>query len=169
MMKLAVKVEGADQALRALRVLEPTVARKVGSEIGKVGANLAAEIRNQAPSQAPVSGWRATPSGWPGWTTVQSSHQRRGASVVVNTRSGSDNRIAGMVEFIGNATKIKSERGAVLSRMFNERLGRTVPLRNRKSPGRLAYRVLNEQYADVIKEIKKACDDAVAEINRRMP
>ena len=168
-MQLAVRVEGADQALRALRVLEPTVARKVGRDIGKVGANLAAEIRNQAPQKAPVSGWRATPSGWPAWTSVQSSHQRRGANVVINTRSGSDNRIAGMVEFMGNATKITSDRGAILSRMFNERLGGTVPLRNRKSPGRLAYRVLNEQYASIIEEIKKACDDAVAEVNRRMP
>ena len=168
MMNVAVRVEGADQALRALRVLEPTVARKVGREIGNVGANLAAEIRNQAPTSAPVSGWRGTPT-WPAWTTVQTSHQRRGASVVVNTRSGSDNRIAGMVEFIGNATKINSEKGARLSRLFNERLGPTVSLRNRKSPGRLVYRVLNEQYATVIKDIKKACDDAVAEINRRMP
>ncbi len=166
---LAVKVEGADQALRALRVLEPTVARKVGREIGKVGADLAAEIRNRAPSEAPVSGWRATPGGWPAWTSVQSSHKRRGANVEVNTRSGSDNRVAGMVEFIGNATKIKSERGAVLSRMFNERLGPTVSLKNRRSPGRLAYRVLNERYASVLQEIKKACDDAVAEVNRRMP
>ena len=168
-MQVAVRVEGADQALRALRVLEPTVARKVGREIGKVGADLAAEIRNRAPSQAPVSGWRATPSGWPAWTSVQSTHQRRGANVVVNTRSGSDNRIAGMVEFIGNATKIKSERGAVLSRMFNERLGGTVPLKNRNSPGRLTYRVLNERYSGIVEEIKRACDDAVAEVNRRMP
>ncbi len=164
----SIRIEGADQALRALRTLEPAVARKVGRQIGAAGADLAAEIRNRAPSSAPVSGWRATPT-WPGWAQVQSSHQRRGATVVVNTRSGSDNRIASMVEFIGNATKIRTERGERLSRMFNERLGRTVSLRNRKSPGRLVYRTLNDKYPKIIEEVTKACDDAVAEVNRRMP
>lgn len=167
-MNLSVRVQGGDQALRALRSLEPTVAKKVGQDISKVGAGLAAEISNRAPSEPPVSGWRATPSGWPAWGQVTASHRRRGTSVTVST-SSNPSAIAGMLEFIGNGTKIKSDRGRHLSEMFNRRLLTTVPVKNRKAKGRLGARVLNEKYPEVIAEITQACEFAVAEVNRRMP
>jgi hypothetical protein len=74
-----------------------------------------------------------------------------------------------MYEYIGNATKIETTQGAVLSRMFNQRLGVPVVNSRRRRPGRLIRQTLNDRYAEARREIEKACDDAVAEVNRRMP
>jgi len=43
MAKASVRVVGADQALKALRSLEPTVARQVGRDISDVGRDIMAE------------------------------------------------------------------------------------------------------------------------------
>ena len=169
-MELGIRIQGADQTLRALSVLEPTVARKTKQAITAIGQDLAAHIRAQAKADAPVSGWRETPSGWPAWTQVQAQHKRRGAGVVVNTTSGSDNIVAAMYEYVGNGTAITDEKhGAHLSAMFNERLGKTVQNSRRRHPGRLVIKTLNEKYAGVRRDIETACDAAVAEVNRRMP
>ena len=168
-MELGVRIQGADQTLRALSVLEPTVARKTKQAITAIGQDLAAHIRAQAKADAPVSGWRETPGGWPAWTQVQAQHKRRGAGVVVNTTSGSDNIVAAMYEYVGNGTAIKTDNGAKLSQMFNQRLGPTVQNSRRKRPGRLVIKTLNEKYAGVRRDIEAACDAAVAEVNRRMP
>ena len=173
MLDMKVRVAGGDEALKALAILEPSVAREVKRTIGQIGANLAAHVRSSAKSDPPVSGWRATPT-WPAWSQVQATHRRRGASVIV-TPSSADARIAAMYEYLGNGTKIKTGptfdpgRGARLSSMANERLGPTVTNSRRKRPGRLVRKVINEQYPEVIAEIKKACDNAVDEVNRRMP
>ena len=142
-MELGIRIQGADQTLRALSVLEPTVARKTKQAITAIGQDLAAHIRAQAKADAPVSGWRETPSGWPAWTQVQAQHKRRGAGVVVNTTSGSDNIVAAMYEYVGNGTAIKTDNGAKLSQMFNQRLGSTVQNSRRKRPGRLVIKTLN--------------------------
>ena len=175
-MELGIRIQGADQTLRALSVLEPTVARKTKQAITGIGQALAAHIRAEAkgypanPGGAVVSGFRATPSGWPAWTQVQAQHKRRGAGVVVNTTSGSDNIVAAMYEYVGNGTAITDEKhGAHLSAMFNERLGKTVQNSRRRHPGRLVIKTLNEKYAGVRRDIETACDAAVAEVNRRMP
>jgi len=168
-MELGVRIQGADKTLRALSTLEPQVARKVKRAISEIGQDLAAHIRSQAQDAAPVSGWRATPSGWPEWTQVQAQHKRRGAGVIVATKSSPGDIVAAMYEYVGNGTKIKTDRGANLSRMFNERLGPTVKNSRRNAPGRLAIKALNEKYPGVRKGIEQACDDAVAEVNRRMP
>ena len=57
MIDLRVQAKGADQALRALRALEPEVAREVGRDITNIAQNLAAAVRMAAPGQPPVSGW----------------------------------------------------------------------------------------------------------------
>jgi hypothetical protein len=165
---LNVRLTGADQTLRALNILEPSVARRVKKEISSIGASLAAHITSLAQADAPVSGWVGTPN-WPAWSAVTGSSSRRGAGVVVTPRSAGDARIASMYEYIGNATKIKTTQGATLSRMFNERLGVPVSNSRRKRPGRLVRQTLNDKYAEARRDIEKACDDAVAEVNRRMP
>jgi hypothetical protein len=53
--------------------------------------------------------------------------------------------------------------------MFNERLGVPVSNSRRKRPGRLVRQTLNDKYAEARRDIEKACDDAVDEVNRRMP
>jgi hypothetical protein len=164
---LNVRLTGADQTLRALNILEPSVARRVKKEIGDIGRDLASYMTSLAQSDPPVSGWVGT-SNWPAWSAVTGSSRRSGAGVVVTPRS-SVSAIAGMYEYIGNATKIESKQGAVLSRMFNQRLGVPVSNSRRKRPGRLVRQTLNDRYADSRRDIEKACDDAVAEVNRRMP
>ena len=169
MIEFDVKIEGAAQALKALAALEPQVGREVKQAINGIGQDLAAEVRNRAPGEPPVSGWRATPGGWPAWTTVQTSFRRAQTTIIVQTRSGGDNKIASMVEYVGNGTKIRTDKGARLSAMFNERLGATVPVTKRSSRSRLGGKVLMEMYPRVVGEIEKACDRAVSEVNRRMP
>ncbi len=166
-MNLNVRLTGADQTLRALNILEPSVARRVKKEIGDIGRELAGYMTSLAQSQPPVSGWVGTPN-WPAWGAVTGSSRLSGAGVVVTPRSG-DARIAAMYEYIGNATKIDSQQGAVLSRMMNERLGVPVSNSRRKRPGRLVRQTLNDKYAEARRDIEKACDDAVDEVNRRMP
>mgnify|MGYP007071587571 CR=1 FL=1 len=166
-MDLNVRLTGADQTLKALDILEPSVARRVKKEISSIGATMASYITSLAQADAPVSGWVGTPS-WPAWTAVTGSSSRRGAGVVVTPRS-SDARIASMYEYIGNATKIRTPQGATLSRMFNERLGVPVSNSRRKRPGRLVRQTLNDKYAEARQDIERACDEAVAEVNRRMP
>ena len=167
-MNLNVRLIGADRALKALDILEPKVAREVKKEISVIGQDMASYMTGLAQSSPPVSGWRGTPS-WPAWSSVSGSSARRGAGVVVTPRSSGDARIAAMYEYIGNATKIETEKGAVLSRMFNERLGATVSNSRRKRPGRLVRATLNARYADARRKIEAACDKAVDEVNRRMP
>lgn len=166
-MDLNVRLIGADRALKALSILEPNVARNVKREISGIGSEMAAYITSLAQSEPPVSGWRQTPA-WPGWGTVTGKSRRVGAGVVV-TPTSSDSRIAGMYEYIGNATKIRTTQGATLSRMFNERLGVPVSNSRRKRPGRLVRQTLNDKYSEARRRIEQACDEAVAEVNRRMP
>ena len=166
-MDLNIRLTGADQALKALNILEPTVARRVKKEIGDVGRDMAAHMTSLVKTEPPVSGWRGS-AGWPEWTAVAGSSRLSGAGVVVTPKS-SPTAIAGMYEYIGNATKIETEKGAVLSRMFNERLGVPVSNSRRKKPGRLVRQTLNDKYPQARRDIEAACDKAVDEVNRRMP
>ena len=174
-MDLNIRLNGADQALKALAILEPTVARKVKREISDIGRDMAGYMTSLAKSdQPPVSGWRGS-QGWPAWAPVTGSSARRGAGVTITPKS-SVTAIAGMYEYIGNATKIQpaknegaTPRGAVLSRMFNERLGVPVTNSRRKKPGRLVRQTLNDKYPEARRGIEQACDKAVDEVNRRMP
>lgn len=168
-----VRVVGAEQALKALSILEPEVAKRTKREISDIGKMMAQYMTGLVASSGradtpPVSGWQGTPA-WPSWGAVTGSSVRRGASVIITPKSGADARIAAMYEYIGNATSIQSENGAKLSQMFNSRLGQGVANSRRKRPGRLVRQTLNETYGDAFKRLKEACDEAVATVNRRMP
>lgn len=169
MMQVKVETRGADQALRALSVLEPAVGREVKRAISAIGKDLAGAVAAAAPGSPPVSGWKATPGGWPAWQQVTAKSKRVGAGIIVSTSDAGGGTIAHMAEFIGNGTKTQTTRGAHLADMFNQRLGRTVGNSRRKSPGRIGVKVINQRYPAVVEQIKDACDRAVAEVNRRMP
>lgn len=166
-MDLDVRLTGMDETLKALSILEPTVARRVKREISDIGREMAAYITSLAQEEAPVSGWTGTPN-WPAWSAVTGSSRRAGAGVVI-TPTSSVSAIAGMYEYIGNATSINTVKGATLSRMFNERLGVPVANSRRKKRGRLVRQTLNDKYPEARRQIEQACDKAVEEVNRRMP
>jgi hypothetical protein len=170
MIGASVRIDGADRALKALAILEPTVARKTKQEISKIGQMLANYITDLASQHGspPVSGWRGTPT-WPAWSPVRGQSRRVGAGVAV-TSTSSDVRIAAMYEYIGNATKIKDPiKGQRLSDLFNDRLGATVSAPRRQRPGRLIRRTINERYGEARQQLEAAVDKAVDEVNRRMP
>ena len=165
MIEATVRIEGADQALRALRSLEPSVAREVGQEVKQAAQTLASSIASSAPGRPPVSGWRGS-SNWPDWTSVSAKGTRRNLEAIVST-SSSPSPIAAMVEHLGNGTKVRTSQGAVLSAMFNARLG--TPVQSGRRKGRLALKAIAEQNSAITEQVRKACDRAVDEVNRRMP
>lgn len=164
-----VRLQGADQAIKALNIMEPEVAKRVKKEISSIGTEMASYMTSLAQSEAPVSGWGSGNGSWPAWGKVTGSSARRGAGVVVTPKSAGDARIAAMYEYIGNATRIRKPEGAVLSRMFNERLGPPVSNSRRRRPGRLVRQTLNDKYPEAFRKLQAACDAAVAEVNRRLP
>ncbi len=172
MIQLKVETRDADRALRALSVLEPAVARETKRAISDIGKELAAAVTAASPDSPPVSGWRATPSGWPAWSKVTGKSRRVGAGVIVSMSDSSGGIIAQMAEFVGNKTAIKTTLGEHLADMFNSSrpgFGPTASNSRRQAKGRVGTRVLNERYPAVVEQIREACDKAVAEVNRRMP
>lgn len=173
-MDFTVKVVGADQALRTLRVLEPTVAKQVGREVGSIGTGLAAAVRSIAPDKPPVSGWQETSgargsrggAGWPAWSQIQASSRRRGMSVIVTTRSP-DASIASFAESLGRGEKWKTRAG--LNLVTYARLRWSPIVKAGKKEGRVARAAIANNYPEIMRDMQKAVDRAVDEVNRRMP
>jgi len=166
-LQFSVDLRGAQQALHALKTLEPEVAKEVGRDLSKAGRTLAQAIGKAAPKDAPVSNWSTSGSSWPKWAPISARSQRRGMNLTVSTTSSGP--IAHMAEFIGNGTKIKTTDGAKLSDMFNQRLGPTVGGGKRKSPGRLGVKVIGEQWSAIKQQVEDAVEKATQTVNRRMP
>ena len=176
MTSFSVRVEGADQAVRALRTMEPEVAKQVGREISSVGKDLAGYIRSNAPSDPPMSGWREVPAlrgrtrggaGWPAWAPINATSARRGTSVRV-TMTGAVAAIyesAGKVNPGGVSTHPD---GAQFIRNLS-RHGALVTSGKRPRRGRLAGRAIVEQYPEALRKVQAACDRAVDAVNRRLP
>lgn len=173
-MDFSIRVVGADQALRALRVLEPTVARQVGREFASIGAGLAAAVRSMAPGEPPVSGWTETSgargsrggAGWPGWTQAQATNRRRGTTVIV-TLTSSPPAIASFAESLGRGQKVSTAAGANLVKYAQMRWSPIV--KSGKKEGRVARAAIAENYPQILADLQKAVDMAVTEVNRRMP
>lgn len=173
---LSIRVEGADQAIRALRTLEPETAKQVGREISAVGKDIAAYIRTNAPTDPPMSGWREVAAtrgrtrggaGWPAWAPISASSARRGTTVTV-TMTGATAAIyesAGKVNPGGVSTHPD---GAQFIRNLS-RHGRLVRSGGRPRVGRLAGKAIVEKYPEAIRQVQAACDRAVDAVNRRMP
>lgn len=169
---MQLSINGADQALRALRVLEPETARQVGRDISKIGTDLAAAVRRSAPGEPPMSGWKQTNGvkgsrggqGWPGWSQIQASSRRRGTSAIVQT-SSTPGAIAVMFESAG----IKGGRTNAGRQMIAnmERSGKIVQAGKYK--GRLGRRIIAEEYPRIIEDIRSAAERAVDRVNELMP
>jgi hypothetical protein len=171
-MEVTVEIAGSSEALKALRVLEPTVAREVGRDVTKVGQRIAAAMQATTPP-LPASRWVATSgargsrggAGWPAWQPITYRVMRRDLTVrVVGTSS--DPSIAAMFETMGRETRVKTLQGRQLIANMNEAAGEVA--KSGKKRGR-ARRVAGEQYASAIRDIQAAVNKAVNEVNRRMP
>ena len=171
MADFSVRIVGADKALKALRSLEPSVAREVGREVGQVGTRIRARIVAMAPTQPPMSGWRNVPAakgrtrggaGWPAWENIGATSRRSGMSVRVTTTSA----VAAIYESAGAQSSGESPQGEQFIRNLS-RYGGLVQSGAKK--GRLGRKVIAEMYAAEKQNIENACDRAVAEVNRRMP
>ena len=171
-MEVTVEIAGSSEALKALRVLEPTVAREVGRDVTKVGQRIAAAMQATTPP-LPASRWVATSgargsrggAGWPAWQPITYRVMRRDLTVRVLGTS-SDPSIAAMFETMGRETRVKTLQGRQLIANMNEAAGEVA--KSGKKRGR-ARRVAGEQYASAIRDIQAAVDKAVNEVNRRMP
>lgn len=169
---MRIEIEGADAALRALRVMEPETAKVVGREISDIGKDLAAAIRTGAPSSAPMTGWKATSgsrgarggAGWPAWSQIQATSRRRGTTAIVETRSD-PNMIAVLYESAG----IKGGRSDNGRRFISnlERSGTLV--KSGKHSGRLARRQIQTDYPRIMADLRRAVDKAVRRVNGLMP
>lgn len=172
---MQISIQGADQALRALRVLEPETAREVGREISSVGAGLAAAVRRSAPGQAPMSGWKQTNgargsrsgSGWPGWSQIQATSRRRGMTALVTT-SSTPGAIAVMFESAGiRGGRTNAGRQMIANLERSAKLVKTGG--KRQYSGRLGRRILSEEYPQIIEDIRAAAEKAVNRVNKLMP
>ena len=169
----AVRIEGADKALRALRTMDPETAKQVGKEIKEAGQGIAAYIRGNAPGEPPMSGWRTTAAGsgrsrggagWPAWAPIGAKVSRRGTSAIVTSTGAS----AAIFESAGsvNPGGATDPMGAQFIRNIS-RYGRLV--QSGKKKGRLARAAVKQRYPQTLRDIQKACDKAVEAVNRRMP
>lgn len=174
--EFTVRVEGADQAIRALRTMEPETAKQVGREISKVGKDLAAYIRDNAPTDPPMSGWRESGavrgrtrggSGWPAWAPIGATSSRRGTSVTVQMTGA----VAAIYESAGknglNGLSTHPDGGQFIRNL--SRHGRLYTSGGRPRTGRLAGKAIVTQYPEAIRRIQEACDRAVEAVNRRLP
>jgi len=174
MTDFTVRVDGVDQALRALRTMEPETAKQVAKEIKTAGDAMADYIRSNSPGGSPMTGWRnvlpaqprGTARGWPAWAPIGARVSRRGTSVIVSSTGAS----AAIFESAGavNPSGVSSPHpdGAQFIRNLS-REGALV--QSGKKKGRLARKAVKELYPQTLRDVKKACDRAVEAVNRRMP
>jgi hypothetical protein len=156
--------------------MEPETAKQVGREISKVGKDIAAYIKSNAPSEPPMSGWRTVPAaqgrtrggaGWPAWSGISAGSARRGASVTV-TMTGATAAIyesAGKVN--PNGVSTHPDGGQFIRNL--SRYGQLVTSGRRPRKGRLAGKAVVEKYPEALRQVEAACNKAVEEVNRRMP
>lgn len=167
-----VEIEGADDALRALRVMEPETAKQVGKAVSEIGKNLAGDIRGAAPAGPPMSGWKATSGirgarggqGWPSWAAISAKSRRRGMRVIVDTTS-----FPSMISAVYESAGIKGGRSESGRRMIANFEDESTLVKSGKYSGRLGRKVVSQQYPQIIESIREATQKAVAKVNRMLP
>ena len=165
-----IRVTGAEQALRALRQMEPLTAREVGREVSGIGRMIAAATT--APDIA-MRGWgttagssvyrgsRAGSGGWPAYSMPRPSVQRRGMAVTV----GYNGVAAAIYEYAGRA----NPRGLdARGRQFISNLPPLTQL-SAGPNGRFLRRGLAITYRRAIQQMEDATNKAVNAVNRLMP
>lgn len=175
---MLIKIEGAEQALKALRKLEPETAKEVGREISKVGRSLASDIKSAAPVTQPMSGWKETNGlrgsrggrGWPAWSDISATSRRRGMEAKV-TAVSSNPAIAAIYEtagFKGGRSRAGQQFIANLNRGGDLTTVRSSGRGNRRD-GRLAINSMVSAWARIERDVEKATDRATDAVNRLMP
>lgn len=167
---MLIKIEGAAQALRALRALEPQTAKEVGREVAKIGRDIAARttapdvaMRNWRTTAAarPYRGSRQSSGGWPAYDIAKPKSARRGMEVRVTHLSAA----SAIYEYAGSKNGNGVDpRGAG----FIQQLPPLVRMTS-GPPGRYLRRSLAVSYADALRGIEQAADKAVDAVNRLMP
>lgn len=171
---VGIRIEGAGQALKALRVMEPETAKQVGREMSDIGRTIGMLAAAKAPKGPPVSGWKQTSgargsrggAGWPAWGPISTKSSRRGMSVRVAIMSA-EPAIASFAESLGRGEKWRTTQG--LNLVTHARLRWSPLVQSGKKEGRVARAAISEAYPEVIAALRKAVDRAVDEVNRRMP
>lgn len=169
---MLIKIDGADQALKALRQMEPETAKLVGREVTKAGRIIARRatvppvaMRNWRDVEAvrPYRGSRRASGGWPAYNVSKPSSRRARSAMTVTV---SHTSAAGAIfEYAG----IKNAQGVdPRGKGFIEQLP---PLTTLSSgpPGRYIRRALALEYPNAMKQIEKAANDAAEAVNRLMP
>jgi hypothetical protein len=179
-----VRIEGADEAIRALRTLEPTVAKEVGREVSSVGRMIAAHINANAPTAPPMRGWRTTASaspqrqsrggqGWNDmvtWSPIRATSSRRGMSVTIRTQSANAAAIIYESAGVKGGRKSRGPGGSGDGALFIKNLEADQGLvQSGKYKGRLGRAAVKANYGKALRQVQEACDKAVFEVNRRMP
>lgn len=166
-----IKIEGAEQALKALRRMEPETAKQVGREVSKVGRMIVA--RTTAPDIA-MRNWRTTDAvqpyatgsrrasgGWPAYDIPKARSRRRGMNVTVSH----DSAASAIYEYAGtrNRNGVRPAGAGFISQL--------PPLTHMSAgpAGRYLRRGLAASYAEALKGIEKAANDAADAVNRLMP
>lgn len=188
-MDVKVKVVGADQALRALRTMEPETAKQIGREISNVGRMLSAYINANAPTDPPMRGWRTTPTvnphtkhggtlsrggkGWNAdvtWSPIKATSSRRGTTVIISTVSSNAAGIIFESAGVKGGRKARGKPGSGDGAQFIANLQAQAPLvQSGRYQGRLGRAAIKANYGQVLRDIEAACQRAVYEVNRRMP
>jgi hypothetical protein len=83
------------------------------------------------------------------------------------TTSSNPPAIASFAESLGRGQKAKTTAGEKLVEMANDRWSPIV--KSGKKEGRVARGAIANKYPEVMADLKRACDRAVEEVNRRMP
>lgn len=172
-MEVTVRIDGANEALKALRLLEPTVAKQVERDVSAIGATIAAAA--SASTNLPASHWVASSgargsrggAGWPAWESINYKVSRRGMTVRV-TGTSSSGIVEAMFETMGRETRVRTPQGRQLIANMNEANGPVVASGPKGKKGRMR-RIAAEQYGSARRKIEAAVNRAVDEANRRMP
>lgn len=167
---MLVKVTGADQALKALRKMEPLTAREIGREVSAIGRMIVG--RASAPAIAmnnwrtvsaaqPYQGSRSGSGGWPAYDIGKPRSRRRGMEVFVSHTSA-----AGAIY---ESAGIKNPYGVdPRGRGFINQLP-ALPNMSSKRSGRYLRRALAASYPKAIEDLDTAANKAADAVNRLMP
>lgn len=73
-----VVLEGADEALKAIKALAPDLDKDLKEKLGGVGKRIASDAKTRVPSKSPLSGWERTPVDPAGWAAKRNKRPSRG-------------------------------------------------------------------------------------------
>lgn len=181
-----VVLEGADEALKAIKALAPDLDKDLKEKLGGVGKRIASDAKTRVPSQSPLSGWEYVAKDPAGWAAKRNKRPSRGGKGWPAYDAG---KIRTGIKSSTSAGKPKGAKfGALVYVSNKDAAGAIFELAGRKSKGApgtaganfikvledfdRASRVIWDAYDDmgrnkVQAEVIKAVEDAERELERR--